>query len=128
PMVSEAESAQQQLAHGEFPYYGATVFPDALAPGDTVTEDIDIAVGLEDEATLAIDSPGIYPVMLSLTGTLDGEPVALSDDRFLLTVTDADGQLPELDESRTPSTLDRKSTRLNSSHVSISYAIFCLKK
>src|SRR5699024_12642716 len=27
-----------------------------------------------------------------------------------------------------PSTVDRKSTRLNSSHVSISYAVFCLKK
>src|SRR5438874_9281582 len=27
-----------------------------------------------------------------------------------------------------PSTLDRKSTRLNSSHVEISYAVFCLKK
>src|SRR5207249_12334922 len=27
-----------------------------------------------------------------------------------------------------PSELDRKSTRLNSSHVSISYAVFCLKK
>src|SRR5699024_12832773 len=27
-----------------------------------------------------------------------------------------------------PYTLDRKSTRLNSSHVSISYAVFCLKK
>src|SRR5699024_11299985 len=27
-----------------------------------------------------------------------------------------------------PFTLDRKSTRLNSSHVSISYAVFCLKK
>src|SRR5690625_6477648 len=26
------------------------------------------------------------------------------------------------------STLDRKSTRLNSSHVAISYAVFCLKK
>src|SRR5690349_23251942 len=26
------------------------------------------------------------------------------------------------------STLDRKSTRLNSSHVEISYAVFCLKK
>src|SRR5699024_11373563 len=25
-------------------------------------------------------------------------------------------------------TIDRKSTRLNSSHVSISYAVFCLKK
>src|SRR5207249_6644875 len=27
-----------------------------------------------------------------------------------------------------PELLDRKSTRLNSSHVSISYAVFCLKK
>src|SRR5438067_9993707 len=27
-----------------------------------------------------------------------------------------------------PFALDRKSTRLNSSHVSISYAVFCLKK
>src|SRR5207245_9915598 len=28
----------------------------------------------------------------------------------------------------TPGTVDRKSTRLNSSHGSISYAVFCLKK
>src|SRR5690625_2057353 len=28
----------------------------------------------------------------------------------------------------TPTSLDRKSTRLNSSHVAISYAVFCLKK
>src|SRR5690242_21305901 len=27
-----------------------------------------------------------------------------------------------------PAPLDRKSTRLNSSHMSISYAVFCLKK
>src|SRR6266508_6015783 len=27
-----------------------------------------------------------------------------------------------------PATTDRKSTRLNSSHVAISYAVFCLKK
>src|SRR5690242_21796003 len=30
--------------------------------------------------------------------------------------------------SKKHSTLDRKSTRLNSSHMSISYAVFCLKK
>src|SRR5690625_6445758 len=29
---------------------------------------------------------------------------------------------------RPPGDLDRKSTRLNSSHVAISYAVFCLKK
>src|SRR4051812_50010541 len=33
------------------------------------------------------------------------------------------------DQTREPwLTLDRKSTRLNSSHMSISYAVFCLKK
>src|SRR5690625_6355788 len=29
---------------------------------------------------------------------------------------------------KTPEEIDRKSTRLNSSHVAISYAVFCLKK
>src|SRR5437899_5594516 len=37
---------------------------------------------------------------------------------FLKEVTDAQGQI----------ILDRKSTRLNSSHLGISYAVFCLKK
>src|SRR2546426_9134353 len=31
-------------------------------------------------------------------------------------------------ESREPGDTDRKSTRLNSSHLVISYAVFCLKK
>src|SRR5438477_6922178 len=33
-----------------------------------------------------------------------------------------------LARSRTEEARDRKSTRLNSSHMSISYAVFCLKK
>src|SRR5690349_22690548 len=40
-------------------------------------------------------------------------------------------QTLELAKQRThgaPATPDRKSTRLNSSHVEISYAVFCLKK
>src|SRR5437868_9805439 len=37
---------------------------------------------------------------------------------------------PQSDQPKQPEQLmeDRKSTRLNSSHVSISYAVFCLKK
>src|SRR2546430_3357853 len=38
-----------------------------------------------------------------------------------------DVQMPVLDGFET-ATLDRKSTRLNSSHSQISYAVFCLKK
>src|SRR5690348_18196696 len=45
------------------------------------------------------------------------------------------GSLPDVDQPEflltlpfTPRSKDRKSTRLNSSHPSISYAVFCLKK
>src|SRR5439155_22554927 len=50
---------------------------------------------------------------------------------------DADGELVQLEnQGKFPGTYyrlvfqlqDRKSTRLNSSHVAISYAVFCLKK
>src|SRR2546430_8487913 len=38
------------------------------------------------------------------------------------------GGLPRDREARAPPKEDRKSTRLNSSHSQISYAVFCLKK
>src|SRR5699024_12671661 len=50
---------------------------------------------------------------------------ALKAMAFWLTTSPAKGS-PWLRESCLQ--LDRKSTRLNSSHVSISYAVFCLKK
>src|SRR2546426_9310538 len=40
--------------------------------------------------------------------------------------TDVHGRL--VDDRKIPIELDRKSTRLNSSHLVISYAVFCLKK
>src|SRR3712207_7361690 len=42
----------------------------------------------------------------------------------LLIIDDSIEEKPYTDESE----LDRKSTRLNSSHANISYAVFCLKK
>src|SRR5437773_3161604 len=36
--------------------------------------------------------------------------------------------LPYSSRIKVPHCLDRKSTRLNSSHITISYAVFCLKK
>src|SRR5438309_5508288 len=40
----------------------------------------------------------------------------------------AEGEAGLHDRSSRPKRRDRKSTRLNSSHSSISYAVFCLKK
>src|SRR5438132_7911812 len=37
-------------------------------------------------------------------------------------------ELPEASSTENSTNLDRKSTRLNSSHTVISYAVFCLKK
>src|SRR5207249_11925797 len=49
--------------------------------------------------------------------TVSSEATRGGDDGMMSRVAPRDGLL-----------LDRKSTRLNSSHVSISYAVFCLKK
>src|SRR3712207_7091549 len=49
-------------------------------------------------------------------------PLRLSDEDDLLIATIRDAIL------RKPKGQDRKSTRLNSSHANISYAVFCLKK
>src|SRR5437868_8031062 len=48
-----------------------------------------------------------------------------SNDRALELI---DAAVRDRPESADAHQLDRKSTRLNSSHVSISYAVFCLKK
>src|SRR5690625_5538777 len=46
----------------------------------------------------------------------------------VLTDEEQDLKMDVLGTSRNQVSLDRKSTRLNSSHVAISYAVFCLKK
>src|SRR5689334_24668827 len=51
--------------------------------------------------------------------------------QFSLLLSPPTHNLPKkrpLPSSKRPRKLDRKSTRLNSSHSSISYAVFCLKK
>src|SRR3712207_7032073 len=64
-------------------------------------------------------SPGELRGFDSLYGL---ELLTLSDDEVT-------AQVAVRDELRQPAGLvDRKSTRLNSSHANISYAVFCLKK
>src|SRR5688500_19167589 len=57
------------------------------------------------------------------TGTLYGLIKRFLDDELIVELAPA----PDDDERRRPYKLDRKSTRLNSSHLVISYAVFCLK-
>src|SRR2546426_7656808 len=54
---------------------------------------------------------------------------AISSGAILFTTTEAELLLTTyLLRLRSPKMSDRKSTRLNSSHLVISYAVFCLKK
>src|SRR5207249_12157614 len=65
------------------------------------------------------------PRVLDLTGPFGAAAALCSRVEFAHPLIDFRREFPE---SREPFVLDRKSTRLNSSHVSISYAVFCLKK
>src|SRR5690606_41434879 len=63
----------------------------------------------------------------------DFEPVALAAQNYLALVTTPDSPfktVPEMIEwaKANKGKIDRKSTRLNSSHVKISYAVFSLQK
>src|SRR5690349_23619372 len=80
---------------------------------DTATTEI-YTLSLHDALPISQGQPVPGAKVTLVDGTPGGRTVRFNK-----------GQLQSLD-SRTK--LDRKSTRLNSSHVEISYAVFCLKK
>src|SRR5215203_6663024 len=67
---------------------------------------------------------------MKIDGKTDGSPVTEADlaaDRIIAEgLAEVASGIPSLSEERADP--DRKSTRLNSSHANISYAVFCLKK
>src|SRR5256885_3746769 len=74
----------------------------------------------------------LFPYTTLFRSAVDGENAfhhlaGAADERARV---DADGGVhaQRLDEERHVQPPDRKSTRLNSSHLVISYAVFCLKK
>src|SRR5690349_23534694 len=84
-----------------------------------------------DPATTAIYTLSLHDA-LPIFKALDGETVIAETDFTWQPNIDWDFRL-DVDGSRLRGFMngnlqDRKSTRLNSSHVEISYAVFCLKK
>ena len=91
-------------------------------------------------ANFGISQGGIDIAMLVKQSYRTGDPICVPGDpaRILLPehlvnidldLTEFEDPLPlALMATRDPESPDRKSTRLNSSHITISYAVFCLKK
>src|SRR5256885_3921822 len=85
---------------------------------DTATTEI-YTLSLHDALPIWTGATGAFIGVLQ--GELERIPPALPPNRV--------GQPPGIRVSaRLTHTVDRKSTRLNSSHLVISYAVFCLKK
>src|SRR2546426_5364090 len=61
------------------------------------------------------------------TGDVQGRAAGVGECDRVWIARAPEGLVPEVDFLRSQSQ-DRKSTRLNSSHLVISYAVFCLKK
>src|SRR5438034_7305849 len=76
------------------------------------------------EARRAITRPEIRDRLRVAYGTAAAGSRATVVERFAERITPQELKSPRY----TPGQLDRKSTRLNSSHTVISYAVFCLKK
>src|SRR5690625_6384443 len=85
-------------------------------------------LALRDEGALRLDDPVASHVPESANAFAGGDDAPAVTIRDLLTMSSGlvtDNHWGDRQESMTR---DRKSTRLNSSHVAISYAVFCLKK
>src|SRR5256885_13248405 len=96
---------------------------DGKAVGDTLTVDLAVedAFGARDESLTRTIPKGEFPPGVKVGGQLRG-----TDDQGqpqIYHVVKIKGPVVLLDGNQ-----DRKSTRLNSSHLVISYAVFCLKK
>src|SRR2546426_924636 len=80
-------------------------------------------VGDEADAELARSAQGLFAL-----GAIKQRILVLHRGDRMDLVRAADGRGTRLGQSQRPHLADRKSTRLNSSHLVISYAVFCLKK
>src|SRR3712207_6853699 len=79
-----------------------------------------------DTATTEIYTLSLHDALpICMSGRVSSLQFAIAVVGFMTVRTMATVALTDLDDE---TRLDRKSTRLNSSHANISYAVFCLKK
>src|ERR1035441_523638 len=103
---------------------------------DTMLIQLGIKLPENLNGKMAITSDGATAYAISQSGfivlpigTLKNQPLAMPDSTVALLASDQCGVTAALNSATVAvRDIDRKSTRLNSSHLGISYAVFCLKK
>src|SRR3712207_8590615 len=80
-----------------------------------------------DTATTEIYTLSLHDALPISTGCGSGESMRRMDGELATAAPGGSGSAAS-PSGGSASTTDRKSTRLNSSHANISYAVFCLKK
>src|SRR6266540_5106854 len=119
-ILSLQRSPNGTVYAGDYVYFSANASdPDG---GTIVSYEWSFGDGFVDTTSYASDyhvysSAGNYTMTLTVTDSDQGLTASKS---ILVTVAER----PDVP----PIARDRKSTRLNSSHITISYAVFCLKK
>src|SRR5690554_7754834 len=112
----------------------ATAQPPALGSVDAAAPDSDILGDMLESLDGALPFPlsrelniGSNMYAFSEEATRDGQSLLFGNPHFPWEKTER-LYLAHLKVGDKAEIIDRKSTRLNSSHVRISYAVFCLKK
>src|SRR5699024_12001470 len=96
-----------------------------------ITHDLEEAISLADRAVVMSAGPAARPVgdyPIGLPRPRDVAEIRLTQDFLSIHQHIWQHLRGEVMKSYEQAGADRKSTRLNSSHVSISYAVICLKK
>src|SRR3989442_10719949 len=91
-------------------------------------DDLDQRIRSEAELTAAILGESYRARGVLVTYDSTGKPALVADIKAVLEAVPDYLLITAQDGEILYSSSDRKSTRLNSSHVRISYAVFCLKK
>src|SRR5690625_2393214 len=104
--------------------------PSTAAPAPSLSRRSLLVSGVCTAAVPAALAVGASPASARAVGTAQGVPTVGGSSHL---PTGAGGAAPSMEPGEpwtdtNGSVIDRKSTRLNSSHVAISYAVFCLKK
>src|SRR5690625_6866650 len=100
-----------------------------LDPGETVIAEAGSLMMMENEIKMeTIFGDGSSKQSGFMDKLLGAEKRVLTGESLFMTTFTNDGTGKRHVSFASPFPGDRKSTRLNSSHVAISYAVFCLKK